>query len=112
VKATRQRRRARNSPTRQLNPQQGDSASTAIGAAIRQAIAAYRGQPLAGVLLVTDGQSNTGEPPSKAAEFAAGEGIPVNVLAIGTPEGPRNAKLTKLDVSPVVFVRDPNQLAC
>jgi hypothetical protein len=88
----------------------GDNNSTAIGAAIRQAIAAYRGQPLAGVLLITEGQSNTGEPPAKAAEFAASEGVPVNVLAVGTPEGPRNAKLTKLDANPVVFVRDVNQL--
>ena len=30
-------------------------------------------------------------------------------LAVGTPEGPRNAAITKIDVSPVVFVRDVNQ---
>jgi hypothetical protein len=33
----------------------------------------------------------------------------VVALATGTPEGPRNAKLTKIEASPVVFVRDPNQ---
>ena len=31
-------------------------------------------------------------------------------LALGTAEGPRSVKITKIDVSPVVFVRDPNQL--
>jgi hypothetical protein len=46
----------------------------------------------------------------KAAEAAAADGIPVVALATGTPEGPRNAKLTKIEVNPVVFVRDPNQL--
>jgi Protein of unknown function (DUF1194) len=95
-------------PTTQ--PEVIDKTSTAIGAAIRQAITAYRGQPLAGILLVTDGQSNAGEPVSKAAEFAAGEGVPVVSLAMGTPEGPRNARLTKIETNPVVFVRDNNQL--
>src|SRR5204863_521766 len=51
-----------------------------------------------------------GEPPAKAGEFAAAEGVTVVSLATGTPEGPRAASLTKIDVSPVVFVRDPNPL--
>ncbi|MGC4031968.1 MAG: vWA domain-containing protein [Tepidisphaeraceae bacterium] len=85
-------------------------ASTAIGSSLRQAIAAYRGQPLAGVLLLTDGQSNAGEALAKAADFAAGEGVPIVSLAVGTPEGPRNATVTKIDVSPVVFIKDPNRL--
>ena len=85
-----------------------DRSTTALGTAIRQAVATHRGQPLAGILILTDGQSNAGEPPAKAAEFAAAEGVPVVAVAVGTPEGPRNAKLTKLEASPVAFVRDPN----
>lgn len=87
-----------------------DRTTTALGTAVRQAIAAYRGQPLAGILLITDGQSNAGEPPVKAAEYAGNEGIPIVSLAAGTPEGPRNAKVTKIEASKTVFVRDPNQL--
>jgi hypothetical protein len=87
-----------------------EKSTTAVGSAIRQALTAYRGQPLAGILVVTDGQSNAGETPMKAAEAAAADGIPVVALATGTPEGPRNAKLSKIEVNPVVFVRDPNQL--
>jgi hypothetical protein len=87
-----------------------DRSTTAIGTAIRQALAAYRGQPLAGVLLITDGQSNAGEPPLKAAEYAGTEGVPIVALAAGTAEGPRNAKVTKIEASKTVFVRDPNQL--
>ena len=83
-----------------------DRAATAIGVAVRQAIAAYQGQPIAGVLLLTDGQSNAGEPPAKAAEFAAAAGVPVVPVAVGTAEGPRFAKVGKMEVSPVVFVRD------
>ena len=34
-----------------------DRSGSAIGNAIRQALAAYRGQPVAGILLVSDGQA-------------------------------------------------------
>ncbi len=87
-----------------------DTSGTAIGVAIRQAIAAYQGQPIAGILLVSDGQNNTGEAPVKAAEYAAAAGVPIISLAVGTSQGPRWSKITKLDVSPIVFVRDPNPL--
>ncbi len=85
-----------------------DRSATAIGAAILQAISANQGQPISGILLVTDGQSNNGESPTKAAEYAAAEGVPVVSIALGTSEGPRNAKIDKIEVSPVVFVRDPS----
>jgi hypothetical protein len=97
-------------PSATTQPAAADRTTTALGTAIRQAMAAYRGQPLAGVLLITDGQSNAGEPPLKAAEYAGSEGIPIVALAAGTPEGPRNAKVTKIEASKTVFVRDPNQL--
>ena len=87
-----------------------DRTGTAIGTAIRQSIAAQQGQPLAGILLLSDGDSNAGEPPARAAEYSAAEGIPVVSIALGTPDGPRNARIVKLDVSPVVFVRDANTL--
>jgi hypothetical protein len=87
-----------------------DGSATAIGAAIRQAVAAYQGQPVAGILLITDGQSNAGESPEKAALFANAQGVPVIPLAVGTVQGPRIARITKLDVSPVIFVRDSSAL--
>src|SRR5438045_5088243 len=91
-------------------PAGADRTTTAIGTAIRQAIAAYRGQPLAGILLISDGQSNAGESPIKAAEYAGNEGIPIVSIASGTAEGPRNAELAKIEASTTVFVRDPNQM--
>lgn len=95
-------------PTTKPAANEADRTTTALGTAIRQAISAHRGQPVAGILVLTDGQSNAGEPPAKAAEFAAAEGIPVVAVAMGTPEGPRNAKIRKLEASPVAFVRDPS----
>jgi hypothetical protein len=83
-----------------------ETAGTAIGVAIRQSIAEYQGQPIAGVLLISDGQNNTGESPKKAAEFAGASGVPISCLAVGTTQGPRSASITNLEVSPTVFVRD------
>lgn len=84
-----------------------DRSGSAIGSAIRQALAAYRGQPVSGILLATDGQSNAGDPPIKAAESAGADGVPIMVLASGTLEGPRNAKIARIEASPVTYVRDP-----
>jgi hypothetical protein len=92
-------------------PTIGNPAATALGSALRQALLAYRGLPIAGVLLLTDGQSNTGPAPTEAAQLAADAGIPVAALALGTERGPRNLALRRLEVDPVVFVRDTNRLS-
>ena len=85
--------------------------TSAIGDALSAALAAHRGQPLAGVLLVSDGQSNTGQDARKAAEQAGRDGVLVSTLAIGTEQGPSNARLVEIEGSPVVFVRDPSELS-
>ncbi len=84
--------------------------TTAIGGSLRQLLRAYRGMPLAGVLLISDGQSNSGEPIADVAELVAKQGVPVVTLAVGSIEGPRNVELHRLDVNPVVFVRDSNRV--
>ncbi|HVJ84188.1 MAG TPA: hypothetical protein VM452_01015 [Caulifigura sp.] len=84
--------------------------STALGAAIRQALATYSGSPLSGILILSDGQSNAGEPPASAAQLAVEAKLPIACIAIGTPDGPRNAQIAKVEVSPMAFVRDDNTL--
>ncbi|WP_010584952.1 vWA domain-containing protein [Schlesneria paludicola] len=85
-------------------------AGTAIGSALGQALAAHRGKPLAGVLVVTDGQSNGGEDPRKIAQQAGRDGTAIHSLIVGSEKGPSNVRLSDIEVSPVVFVRDPTQL--
>jgi hypothetical protein len=87
-----------------------DGQSTAIGSAVRQAVLAYRGKPIAGILLISDGQSNVGESPVEAARFAAEERIPFVALGAGTEEGPRNVAIKSIETSPVVFERDHNNV--
>ncbi len=84
--------------------------TTAIGSALRQAQMAYAGMPLAGVLLLTDGQSTSGEPIDDITQSFSEEGIPIAAVGIGTTEGPRNATITKLELNPVSFMNDNNQL--
>jgi hypothetical protein len=95
-------------PTEGLKP---TGATTAIGDAINDALALHRGQPLAGILLVTDGQSNAGLDARTAAAAAGKAGVPVVSLAAGTPEGPRNVRLAGIEASPIVFLRDPADLS-
>ncbi len=84
---------------------------TGIGDALKNALALHRGHPISGVLLLSDGRSNTGEDPRKIASQAGKLGVPIQVLAVGTEEPPRNARLVEVAVSPVVFVRDPAEIA-
>jgi hypothetical protein len=83
---------------------------TAIGDALSTALAEHRGQPVAGILIVTDGQSNAGEDPRKAAEQAGKQSVPIVSLAVGTEQGPSNARLAAIEADPVVFVRDTAEI--
>jgi hypothetical protein len=82
-----------------------------LGDALAGVLAAHRGQPVAGLVIATDGRSNTGEDPLRAIEAARRQNIPVYAIAAGGDEGPRNVRLAEIEVSPVVFVRDPMMLA-
>lgn len=82
-------------------------AFTAVGSAIEQSLAAYQGPPLAGVLLLTDGRSNSGPDPVRSAELARAARVPVHILAAGTEAVARNAKVLRLDAGEVAMVRDP-----
>jgi hypothetical protein len=82
-----------------------------LGDALRGVLAAHRGRPVAGVVLVTDGRSNAGEDPIRVAEAAVRLGIPIYPIAVGGEEGPRNVRLAEIEASPVVFAKDPMTLA-
>src|SRR5262245_53771055 len=58
----------------QQAPLEPQGQTTAIGDALQQAIIASAGQPVAGIVLVTDGQSTAGQPLDEAAKLAADEG--------------------------------------
>ena len=63
----------------------------------------HRGQPLAGIVVVTDGRSNAGEDPLKIAKQAAAEAVPIFGLAAGTSQGPRNMPAGRVGSEPRGF---------
>lgn len=86
-------------------------AGTALGLALDQALAAHRGQPLAGVLVVGDGQSNAGGDALAAARGARAAGVVVHALALGSDARARNVALAGLEHDPLVLVGDPFEVA-
>lgn len=95
---------------KKLNSLQAKGTVSAVGDALKNALAAHRGQPLAGVLIITDGQSNAGEDARKVAEQAGRDGVVINALAMGTEEGPANARLVEVEASPIIFAHDPAEV--
>ncbi len=82
-----------------------------LGDALRGVLAAHRGRPVAGIVLVSDGRSNAGEDPLRVAESLARLGIPIFPVASGGEEGPRNVRVVEIVAGSVVFAADPMTLA-
>lgn len=59
--------------------------ATALGDALREVLNRKRGQPLAGVLLVSDGANNSGGSPREAAALCRREGVPLYAYGSASP---------------------------
>ncbi len=79
--------------------------STALGESLRQVLDRYRGQPVAGVLVITDGSSNRGLAPAEAASIARTDGVPVFLYGVGVTE-PRDIKLVSADAPRLAFLEE------
>jgi hypothetical protein len=82
-----------------------DASTTAIGDAVRQVLERKRGQPLAGIVLATDGGNNAGSPPADAAEAAGREGVPLYAYGVGITS-PRDIIVSHLSAPEIAFARD------
>jgi hypothetical protein len=79
---------------------------TAIGDAIKQALASLRGQYVAGVLVFTDGRNNAGIATQEIAAQLKQRYLPVYAVAAGLPRPPRNIGLTELEARDAVLAND------
>ncbi len=79
--------------------------ATAFGDAVRQLLEENRGQPVSGILLVTDGANNTGAPPEEIAELARQENVPLYTWGIGIT-GPRDVIVRELAGPRGAFVKE------
>ena len=74
-------------------------------------LAGHRGQPVAGRGHGDRRPVQRGRRSAPRVEAAVRQNIPIFAIAAGADEGPRNVRLAEVEVSPVVFVRDPMTLA-
>lgn len=84
---------------------QAESPATAVGDALREVVNRKRGQPLAGVLLVTDGANNSGAQPLQSAAALRQEGVPVYIYGVGITS-PRDIIVANIFAPDVTFVKD------
>ncbi len=70
-------------PTSFLDAVTFDKPYTAIGDAVRSLLDLKRGQPLAGIFLITDGGNNYGSQPLDAAALAQQDKVPLYIYGVG-----------------------------
>ena len=74
---------------------------TDIASSIRNAAKEWRGQQLAGIILITDGAHN-------ASTFTIDDLtevlIPIYPIGVGNPEAPKDLRIAKVEVSPIVYM--------
>ena len=84
---------------------QAEAPVTALGDALREVLQRKRGQPLAGMVLVTDGANNGGSPPREIAGLLRQEGVPVYAYGVGITS-PRDLIVANLFAPETTFARD------
>ena len=80
---------------------------TNMGRAVREAVEPSGSTPVAGVVILSDGAVNQGEPVDVVGQFARARQIPLYVVGIGDPARPRNVRITELLAPQTAFLRDP-----
>jgi len=80
--------------------------ATRLGSAIEFIVNRERSGPIAGIVVVTDGQGNAGTSTEAAMIAAANAGIPVFPIGVGSTRVARNVQVADLQVPPRVFPGD------
>jgi uncharacterized membrane protein len=84
---------------------EGKGQLSALGDAVREVISRKRGQPLAGILLVSDGASNSGVQPVDAAILAGKDRVPIYAYGVGITS-PRDVIISNIFAQEVAFAKD------
>ncbi|MEI8341285.1 MAG: hypothetical protein WCH43_07080 [Verrucomicrobiota bacterium] len=72
---------------------------------LRQVLDENRGQPVSGVLVITDGANNSGTPPEEIAEIAKQDGLPLYLYGVGIT-APKDIVLHDLSGPHGAFVKE------
>lgn len=79
---------------------------TRLGDDVRRALQTEGGAVLAGLVVLTDGQSTRGEDPLAAARFAGPQSrrVPLILVPLGSPDEPRDIEVRAIYTNPVALV--------
>jgi hypothetical protein len=80
--------------------------ASAAGDALGHALSELRHRQLTTLVLITDGQSNSGRDPVELAAAAAADGIAVHAVAVGNPAEPKNVALLGVDAPDLAMVEE------
>ena len=79
--------------------------ATRLGSAIEVAVSRYAGQPVAGILVLTDGASNGGVDPLEVARRLRERRIPLFTVGLGLPNPP-DVRVETVSVHDTVLLKD------
>ncbi len=86
-----------------------DENATALGDALAETLTAWRGAPIAGVLLVTDGANNSGSNPSVASHVAAADRVPLFIYGTGVAQA-HDLRVLGATAPPIAFVGEATEV--
>ena len=84
-----------------IEPLEAKGGLTDIASSIQSVLKEWRGQPLAGVVLITDGAHNAS---TFQIENVTDMQIPIYAVGVGNLQQPKDLKISKIEVSPVVYM--------
>jgi len=82
-----------------------DGDATALGDSLRRVLDDNRGQPVSGVLVITDGGNNTGLDPLDVAKIAKDDSLPLYLYGVGITK-PKDIVVHDISGSRGVFVKE------
>jgi len=80
---------------------QADGSFTDVGGALSKSVKDWKGQSIAGAVLLTDGRNNTGGNPLDVAQSLD---VPIYSVGVGNPAAPKDVKIAKIDAPPVAYI--------
>ncbi len=90
-------------------PDEPQGRATRLGDALREIVQGARGQQVAGIVVLSDGQSNAGEDPASVARFAGSrkpDPIPFFCVGLGSDEPHRDVEVVSVQAPPDVLKSD------
>ncbi|MBI3099059.1 MAG: hypothetical protein HYY93_12580 [Planctomycetes bacterium] len=95
-------------PPVKAGTQIAEGPATAIGDALLGSVNDQKGTPVAAIVLVSDGRSNSGMTPETAAQYLANRdvNVPIYAVGVGNPQEPKDIEVLKLVAPEVVTAKD------